>query len=91
MATATWQPPPADQQNGAIDYVAVLTQPQTSTSEEFTTTDTSFNITGLLPFTEYLFRVAARTSAGVGPYTQEVLFKTPEDGVFIVHIKCVRI
>ena len=87
MATATWQPPPADQRNGAIDYVAVLTQVGTSTSEEFTTTDTTLNIGSLLPFRDYGFRVAARTSAGVGPYTPEEAFQTPEDGLLTSHIK----
>lgn len=41
---------------------------------------TSFEVAGLLPYTEYVFRVAARNTVGVGRYSESLAVRTLETG-----------
>ena len=50
------------------------------------TSNNSILITGgiLKPFTLYYCKVAAFTIVGVGPYSENVLVNTPEDGKILI-------
>ena len=48
-----------------------------------TTSDQTFEITGLSPFTSYSFTVQACSDAGCGPETTPVSQLTEEEGMYI--------
>ena len=48
-------------------------------------TDTMFTVEGLNEYTEYVFSIAAATSAGLGP-SAEISNRTDEDGMYICMI-----
>ena len=53
---------------------------ETGVNSNYTTSDEFLDVTGLTPFTTYSCIVAAETSIGLGPFTQEYAITTPEDG-----------
>ena len=75
----TWLPPL--QANGVIQGYIVnvtgLTQPELSLT--YLPTDTTFTVTSLHPYYLYQCAVAARTSAGSGPFNLQAV-QLPEDG-----------
>lgn len=76
----TWDAPPADQQNGALQYylVMVLAQ-QTLATLSLNSTSTSLTIPNLHPAYVYSIEVAAAT-VSVGPYSNALSITTPDDG-----------
>ena len=79
-----WTEPPIDAHNGIIlSYNIILMVTNTMDTLSVNTTSTSVNITGLHPFYTYSLRVASMTIYGAGPYSDDVLVTTPEDGKFI--------
>lgn len=74
-----WQPPPLQQQNGLIQlyHVVIYTVP-TNKSQQLETNETSIEVPDLHPFYLYELMVAAKTSAGMGPYSQPELQQLPE-------------
>ncbi|KAI8499947.1 hypothetical protein Bbelb_222640, partial [Branchiostoma belcheri] len=81
----TFLPPLCDQKNGEItmyEYVLVR-QNATSISEWLlgNTSATTYTqkFTGLIPFTDYYFRVRGFTNAGPGPFSDAVSIRTAED------------
>ena len=84
----SWSEPPCGDRGGIIiGYTYKLTRvgsvpdimiQQSDTSEQSVTID------GLIPFTEYSFQVAANTSKGIGPYTNDVTMTTLEAGNYFV-------
>ena len=82
----SWQPPAYQDRNGIITgYVIEL-----SRSQEILTFQTE-NKTLLIdervikPFTQYTCRIAASTTPGVGPYSEQIRIYTPEDGEILEH------
>ena len=76
-----WNPPPKNHQNGVIiSYQLRVMILETGVNFNYTTSDVFIEVTGLTPFTTYSCIVAAETSIGLGPFTQEYLITTPEDG-----------
>ena len=66
----SWSPLPLDLQNGVITSYIVTIEGPSSIKRHLSITDptaTSIEVTGLTPFTTYIFNVSAMTSAGVGP------------------------
>ena len=53
---------------------------ETGVNFNYTASDKFLDVTGLSPFTTYSCIVAAETSIGLGPFTQEYVITTPEDG-----------
>ena len=49
--------------------------------------DTMFTVNNLNEYTEYVFRIAAATSAGLGP-DAVTSSRTAEDGTHILQMKC---
>ena len=62
--TLSWQPPSSDLQNGIIIEYSIRFQ-----SSNYVTNTTEYVITGLEEFTMFQWSVAARTSIGIGPYS----------------------
>lgn len=85
----SWLPPL--QANGIIqDYVVNvtgLTRPEIFLS--YVTTDTTFTVTALHPYHRYLCAVAARTSAGRGPFNTQAV-QLPEDGMYTLMSSVLR-
>ena len=76
-----WSIPPVAERNGIIiAYIVQLTDTHGAViqNETVTVKDPNFdlpqllahNLTGLRPYTRYVWRVAATTSAGAGPFTK---------------------
>ena len=81
-AVLTWDPPPAEDQNGIIvSYVINVTEADSGVSFQLFSRNTSLSVSSLLPFTSYNFLIAASTSIGVGPFSRLLTLQTPEDGM----------
>ncbi len=79
-----WSPPPLEYQNGdIIGYTVNVTDTET---QQFTTQSTNITVSTLKPFTVYFLTVAARTSAGIGPFSSPVSIKTHEDGMYTISL-----
>ena len=77
----SWQPPPIEDQNGAITgYVLNITLLETGESQEVLTGSTNYTLDPVMPNTLYTAAVAAQTSAGRGPFSAVVSVRTLEDG-----------
>ena len=81
----SWEGVPAIDRNGEITEYEVQYEPletfggQISTST-VNTSMLSINLTGLQEFVDYNISVRAYTSAGPGPYSEEILNTTAMDG-----------
>jgi len=79
----SWEPPPLEQQNGVIiGYVVQIISDDSGLVFQIFSNGNSTNVsaTHFIPYTVYRCTVAATTVPGTGPYTDEVLILTPEDG-----------
>lgn len=79
-AYLSWISPPLEHHNGEITgYVINVTGSET---QQFTSESTNVTIFTLEPFTVFSFTIAARTSAGTGPFSSPVTLQTLEDGTY---------
>ena len=70
--------------NGVVTgYVITVTNGVTGEVFTVNTTDTEFEVTGLTPYTNYTFSVAAVNGAGVGNTSNSVTVQTAEGGVYL--------
>ena len=79
----SWEPPPLEQQNGVIiGYVVQIISDDSGLVFQIFSNGNSTNVSAahLMPYTVYRCTVAANTVPGTGPYSDEVLILTPEDG-----------
>ena len=75
-----WSPIPDPFKNGIIrHYVVNLTAEGTGNSELLNSLVTNITISGLKPYTKYLFSVAAYT-VSTGPFSTESYVWTDQDG-----------
>ena len=75
-----WSPPPTHSQNGVIrEYRVNVTEIETGTEFNLTTTATSITVPFLHPYYTYKCAISAYTVA-TGPYAK-VTVMTPEDGM----------
>ena len=80
----SWNPPPFEEQNGLIrQYFVTITRNDTGMSFQQTSNATATTILGLHPFSTYTIAVAAET-VDVGPFTEGVVVRLPEDGMWII-------
>ncbi len=80
-AEIQWAPPNEADRNGIIiSYEVDITSVQASINYKINSSTTSLILRDLLPFTTYSYRVAARTSAGLGPFSTPITFLTDEAG-----------
>lgn len=78
----TWQPPPADKQNGIIlGYFINYTEQDTGHSFQLISNTTSLTVTDRHPYYRYSFMIAAETVVGRGPLSQAHLVLTLQDGM----------
>ena len=78
----TWNPPVAGEQNGIItSYIVNITGVETGEQVQLTSQSLSVNVTGLTPYTTYLCIVAASTAIGPGPFSTQIIIRTPEAGI----------
>lgn len=74
----SWDPPQPDQQNGILRYyLLTLTSTLPTVTRNISASLTSFNITGLRPYTTYSCIVEVST-IGLGPPTAPEVIRTPE-------------
>ena len=77
-----WDPPASEEQNGIIiSYIVNITGVETGEQLQLTSQSQSVNITGLMPYTTYLCIVAASTAIGPGPFSAQIIIRTPEAGI----------
>ena len=83
---ATWNWPAWNKRNGVISgYVLHYGQSQSVyTTVELLPSQTSYTINGAEANTRYYVRVAARTAAGLGPFSSWVNSKTSVSGESVV-------
>ena len=77
----TWSPP-ADGTNGPIVAYTVVhgLRSNNITVGNVEVTGQEYTVTGLRPFTDFFVSVAAKTSAGEGPFSPTYPVKTLPDG-----------
>ena len=72
-AQLTWDQPESDGGLPILDYVVrSSSDPAMSSVSTITTSDESAMVAGLMANAEYYFQVAARNSAGTGPFSSTV-------------------
>ncbi|XP_033636915.1 receptor-type tyrosine-protein phosphatase T-like isoform X2 [Asterias rubens] len=76
----SWSEPPCGGRGGIITgYSYKLTQVGADNEEGPTiTSNTAVTISGLIPYTDYSFQVAASTNMGTGPFSSSLNTRTPE-------------
>ena len=86
----TWNPPPRDQQNGAITYyklkyLKVESGDDLAKAQEIRVEadQKTYVIGGLEKWTEYRIWVIAGTEVGDGPPSLPIVIRTDEDGMYI--------
>ena len=81
--TLSWAPPLTERTNGLIQrYHVRITELETGQVRELNVTETSVVVSGLHPFYQYRYIVAAVT-VGVGPYSVASLVRLPEARMLI--------
>ena len=70
------------ERNGVITNYTVIFQEQGGAviHGEVNVMDRTFTASGLTPHTNYIFRVAGVNSNGTGPYSNDIIVLTNEDG-----------
>ena len=81
----TWDPPPAEQQNGIITgYLVNVTELETGEVTAMFTESHNVTLYPLQPFTTYGTLVSAQTVAGRGPTTCLLSVTTLEEGLAFI-------
>ena len=76
------------ERNGMITNYTVVFQEQGGAviPGEVNVMDRTFTTSGLTPHTNYIFRVAGVNSNGTGPYSNDIIVLTDEDGnIYIIY------
>ena len=77
----TWQPPLPQEWNGIIRQYVVHVQPLFGETLTYATGNTNYTVSGLRPFTNYSFSVAAITIQP-GPTSEQILAQTFSAGMW---------
>ena len=79
--TVSWDPPPTQEQNGEVTgYKVALSRPGVAEEHHDVDEGTQIEFQSLLSNTAYTVSVAAQTSAGTGPFSDEETFLTSVTG-----------
>ncbi len=77
-----WSAPAPEDRNGPIiEYKINVTVISTGQTYVLTSSTTNLEVTSLRPFTDYMFRIAALTAAGTGPYSTTLSITTLPAGI----------
>ena len=80
-ATLTWEPPPHDKQNGIIiEYVIRVSILENNETINLYSTNTYLVVNTLRPYRTYVCVIAARTAIGTGPFGNQFILESPQDG-----------
>ena len=83
----TWNPPEPENRNGPILYYDInVTVSSTGNTFLLTSLTEYLNVTSLRPYTTYIFRIAAVTEVGAGPYSTSLSVTTLSTGTYCTHI-----
>ena len=84
--TISWDPPLPAIQNGIIIAYAInlTTVGGSGNVSQYSSDSNNITVWLLHPFTTYIYTVAAQTSVGTGPFTNNFTVMTLEDGMFTV-------
>ena len=84
-ANVTWNPPPPSDVNGAVvRYIINVTVVETGQMFQLTSTTTKLTVSTLSPYRTFVCIIAAVTSVGIGPFSTQFNFTTPQDGKKLV-------
>ena len=64
-----------------------ITGVETGEQLQLTAQSQSVNVTGLTPYTTYFCIVAASTAIGPGPFSTQIIVRTPEAGINVQHMR----
>ena len=79
--TLTWSPPDPSYRNGVLrGYMVVITELETSRTQQFSTSAPPLSIPSLHPFYTYNCTVSAYTVGLPGPYSPPYLVRMPQSG-----------
>ena len=80
----SWEPPLLEQQNGVIlGYTVKIVSDDNMRFQLYSNQrEENLSATIFKPYTVYRCAVAAFTTPGTGPYSDEVMILTPEDSMF---------
>ena len=77
-----WEPPFPENRNGIIiGYVVNVTRMNSGEISQLMSTTNSVTVSSLSPFTVYVCAIAATTSVGSGPFSDEITVQTLEEGI----------
>ena len=80
-----WQPPLLENRNGIITgYIVNFTAMTSGEMVQLMSTTSSITVSSLSPFTVYICTIAATTQVGSGPFTDELIVQTLEEGKMCV-------
>ena len=87
-----WKPPSPEEQNGIITrYTLQVVYQETGEISENQTLPVSWSVVeGLHPHTIYMYRIAAHTVAGQGPFTPDYSITTLEEGKLTIFMQWVQ-
>ena len=75
-----------DDRNGIIvRYIINVTVVETGQMFQLVSTTTTLTINTLSPYRTYVCIIAAVTSVGIGPFSTQINFTSPEDGKILAH------
>ena len=86
-----WNPPPEESQNGIIIHYSL----SVSVSESGNRFDIVINgeiavtLVDLHPYYEYSYIIAAATSIGTGPFSEQNSIRMPQDGILMSYLSMV--
>ena len=81
----SWEPPLPEERNGIIRQYSIRVELPVGEFITYTTGSNSYTVSGLKPFTAYLFSVAAVT-IGTGVSTERIVAQTFADGKILWHV-----
>lgn len=87
--TLTWSPPDPSYRNGVLrGYMVVITELETSWTQQFNTFAPPLSIPSLHPFYTYNCTVSAYTVGLPGPYSPPYLVRMPQSGEWYLMEQC---
>lgn len=78
--TLSWEPPISSEQNGIITSYRIKVTTEDGVVLDNFTSDTTYTVSNLEPYSIYQFSVAALTVHGQGPFSSNVAIRTGETG-----------
>lgn len=78
--TLSWEPPISSEQNGIIISYRIKVTTEDGVILDNFTSDATYTVSNLEPYSIYQFSIAALTVYGQGPFSSNVAIRTGETG-----------